>query len=82
MGDIRKISIGKDYPNGVMHYQRGKEVNLKGVVYIISDIITDATLLKFNKLGYNIYISNKDGKVLWKQIIDVPTVVEFNISFA
>lgn len=81
MADIRKISVGKDYPNGVMHYQRGKQVNLVGTPYTITDILVDQQLKEFGKVAYNIYIANTDGKVLWKQIIDVPVSIEFNITF-
>ena len=81
MSDIRKISVGKDYPDGVIHYQRGKQVNLMGTPYVITDILQNKEMLNYGKLGYDIYIANKDGKVLWKQVVDVPVIIENNINF-
>ena len=43
-GIIRKISIGKDYPNGVMHYQVGASINLAGVAYSITHVVEDENL--------------------------------------
>lgn len=73
-GEIRKISVGKDYPDGVLHYQVGKTINLIRVPYQITDIL-------FEEDVYNIYIANDNGKVLWKTISNVPVVVEYNINF-
>ena len=81
MTDIRKISVGKDYPNGVIHYQRGKEIFLVGVPYTITDILVNEELKELGTLAYDIFIANKDGKVLWKQVIGVPVIIENNISF-
>jgi hypothetical protein len=81
MNQIRKISIGRGHPNEMMHYQVGKEVNLNGNVYTVTDIFMDKDLIGIDKVGYNIYIANKDGKVLWKTLIDIPVIIENNISF-
>lgn len=78
---IRKISVGKDYPDGVLHYQVGKNINLVGNSYQITDILINQDLLEKSTVGYDIYIANDDGKVLWKTIIDVPVVIEYNINF-
>jgi len=78
---IRKISVGKDYPDGVLHYQVGKNINLAGKPYEITDILTNQELLNQGKLAYDVYIANVDGKVLWKTIVDVPVVIENNINF-
>lgn len=80
-GQIRKISVGKDYPDGVLHYQVGKIINLVHNPYETKEILIDQDLLSIGKTAYNIYIANDKGKVLWKTIIDVPTVVEYNINF-
>lgn len=80
-GQIRKISVGKDYPDGVLHYQVGKTINLADKPYEVTDIIIDVELLVQGKSVYNIYIANNKGKVLWKTIIDVPVVIENNINF-
>jgi len=79
--DIRKISVGKDYPNGVIHYQVGKKVNLLGNFYDVTDILINEELLIIGKVAYDIFIADNKGKVFWKSIIDVPVVVENNINF-
>lgn len=81
MADIRKISVGKDYPDGVIHYQKGKQINLVGVPYTITDILINKEAKELGKVVYDIYIANENGKVLWKQVIDLPVVVENNINF-
>lgn len=78
---IRKISVGRDYPNGSIHYQVGKVINLLGVEYKISNILLEK--VEGDKMGYNIYIENKDaGSLLWKTIIDMPIHIENDITFA
>jgi hypothetical protein len=79
-GDIRKISVGMDYPNKVMHYQKGNKINLLGVSYIISDIIKEVNYM-LGKVSYNIFVTNSNGKVLWKTIEGVPVILEYNIAF-
>jgi len=77
---IRKISVGKDYPNGSIHYQVGKRMNLLGIDYTITLIALEK--VEGDKVGYNIYISNKDeGIILWKTIIDMPIHIENDITF-
>ena len=80
-GEIRKISVGKDYPDGVLHYQVGKTINLVGNPYKITDILLDRTFLEVGKVVYNIYIADHKGKVMWKTVYEVPTVIEYNINF-
>lgn len=80
-GEIRKISVGKDYPDGVLHYQVGKVINLAGKPYEVTNIMVNKDLLDKGKAVYNIYIANENGKVLWKTIVDVPVVIEYNINF-
>lgn len=84
---IRKISVGRDYPNGAIHYQVGSVQNLKHKKYEITSIKFDKDLLELSgELGYNIYIKNIPTgdepvqTVLWKTVIGLPTVVENNID--
>lgn len=78
---IRKISVGKDYPNGSIHYQVGKVLNLMGIEYMISQILLEK--VEGEKLGYNIYIESPEvGTILWKTIIDMPIHIENDITFA
>ena len=78
---IRKISVGRDYPNGSIHYQVGKRMNLLGTEYIISLIALEK--VEGDKVGYNIYIENNiEGTILWKTIIDMPIHIENDITFS
>jgi hypothetical protein len=78
---IRKISVGRDYPNGSIHYQVGKTMNLLGTPYTISQILLEK--VEGDKIGYNIYIENSEvGTILWKTIIDMPIHIENDITFA
>lgn len=81
MEDIRKLSVGRNYPDGAIHYQVGKEMFLQRVPYTIVEIVINDELLKEGKLGYDILIANNFGKVLWKTIVDLPVMVEYNINF-
>lgn len=80
MGKIRKISVGKDYPNNVIHYQVGGVHRLGGVEYTIS-LIKEVRDYEFGVLKYEIYITDYNSTVLWKTIVGVPVVIEDNISF-
>tara|TARA_R110000796_G_scaffold59371_4_gene136845 strand:- start:21217 stop:21462 length:246 start_codon:yes stop_codon:yes gene_type:complete len=78
---IRKISVGRDYPNGSIHYQVGKRMNLLGTEYTISLIVLEE--VEDNKMGYNIYIENNEvGTILWKTVVDMPVHIENDITFA
>lgn len=77
---IRKLSVGRDYPNGSIHYQVGKEMNLMGEAYRISAIVYDQ--MAADKFGYKVYIEGGDTTLLWKEIIDMPVHVEMDITYA
>lgn len=80
-GHIRKLSVGSNYPDGAIHYQVGKTVRLQGTPYEVSEI-RQATEPQYEfKSAYHIFITNEEGKVYWKTVVDVPVVVENNISF-
>ena len=79
--DIRKISIGKNFPDGAMHYQVGKTINLQKVPYTIASIHLNDFMLEKGKICFDIFIQNEEGTVLWKSVIDMPVVVENNIDF-
>lgn len=78
---IRKISVGKDYPDGALHYQVGKDVNLKGHRYTVVNIVKDKELFALGILSHDIYISDGVDTILWKSVSDVPVVIETNIDF-
>lgn len=81
MEDIRKISVGKNYPDGSIHYQVGKQMNLQGTQYTITDILLNPDFKENGKLAYDIFIANEQGKVLWKTVVDIPVMIENNINF-
>lgn len=81
MEDIRKISVGKNYPDGAIHYQVGKEMRLQGVQYTITQIVFNSKYAEEGKTAYDIFIANEYGTVLWKTVVDLPVMVENNINF-
>jgi len=76
MNDIRKIAVGPDYKGGAMHYVVGQEV-LKGT-YAIHLIRYD-----HNEDSFKIWIESayKKEVMLWKQFVNMPVSVEYNINF-
>lgn len=79
--DIRKISVGKDFPDGAIHYQVGKTIRLQNKPYTVTQISISLYLKNLGKIGYDIFIADECGTVLWKTICDVPVVIENNIDF-
>lgn len=79
--DIRKISVGREFPDGAIHYQVGKTVNLQGVPYGVSQILINRELKHEGRTAYDIFLTNEEGTVLWKTIIDMPIIIENNINF-
>ena len=76
MNDMRKIAVGPDYIGGAMHYVVGQEI-LKGNYAI--------HLIKYYEAedSFKIWIesTHKTEIVLWKQFINMPVSVEYNINF-
>lgn len=79
MNIIRKISIGQNYPDGVMHYQVGKSVKLNGVYFEVSMILP--VVVSEELTNYDVYLKEDNANVLWKTISGVPVVVEYKIDF-
>lgn len=69
MSYIRKISVGSDYKNA-MHYITGQSV--LGGNYTIHEIAEE-------KKGYSVWIKSNGEIVRWKQFIDIPVVIEYNL---
>lgn len=62
--------MGTDYKNA-MHYIVGQEV--LGGYYVINDISQE-------KNGYSIWVK-KDGEVIkWKEVSNVPLIIEYNLN--
>lgn len=67
---IRKISIGSDYKNA-MHYIVGQEV--LGGSYLIESI-------NFEEKGYSVWVKKNGEVVKWKEVINNPVMVEYNLN--
>jgi hypothetical protein len=48
---------------------------------MVDSILKNKELQKDGIVGYDIYLSNEEGKVLWKTIQDMPVIIENNINF-
>jgi len=81
MQEIRKISVGSNYPDKAMHFQVGQIRTLQGVDYTISILRRNEELYQQGKLAYDVYLENEHGTILWKTLVDMPTVIENNINF-
>lgn len=79
--DIRKLSVGKDFPDGAIHYQVGKTIRLQNEPYIVHQISINQVYKSEGKIAYDIYLANEGGAVLWKTVCDMPVLVENNINF-
>jgi len=80
---IRKLSVGKDFPDKVIHYQVDKLIRLNSKPYIISDIILNRDMLEETGTScFNIFIKSEidNYTILWKSVIDMSVVVEYNIN--
>jgi len=67
---IRKISIGIDYKDA-MHYTVGQSFGN----------MTLDTIKQINPRHYEIYVKNGSNEVsLWKQVIDMPCVIEMDLK--
>ena len=75
---IRKLSVGINQPDGVIHYQVGNTIKLNGNFYKVH--LIKMQIDEKDRL-FDIYIKNDMGVVLWKTIINVPVSVEHNIDF-
>jgi hypothetical protein len=78
MSIIRKISVGQDFPNGCMHYQVGKQMNLMGELHKIIAILKE---VEEGVAGYNVYIEGETSTVKWKRIESMPVHIEMDITF-
>ena len=67
---IRKISIGRDYKDA-MHYVVGQQV-LSGH-YSIAEINQEEN-------SYSIWVKKNGEIVKWKEIVDTPLIVEYNLN--
>lgn len=78
---IRKLSVGRNYPDGAIHYQVGKTMNLQGVPYEIAEI-NQATEEQYKGApAFHIFIKNDQGTVYWKTVSDLPVMIENDINF-
>ena len=48
-----------------------------------SIILDDKYLIKYNKIQYLIYIKHPhDGVMLWKSLMDMPVLIEYDCDFS
>lgn len=78
---IRKISVGNGHPDQMMHFQVGKIYTINNSQFTLTEILLESSLLEKGFLAYNLYVSDGNVRVLWKTLINVPMVIENNISF-
>ena len=80
--DIRKISVGREYPDGAIHYQVGKTIRLQQTPFEISTIRVNKKIKEEEgRTTYDIFIKNEEGTVLWKNVDGLPVMIENNVNF-
>jgi hypothetical protein len=78
MNLIRKIIIGQN-PKDAMAYYIGMPVGASKIDAIILD---EEALVRYQIRRYRIYINNsEDGTMLWKDIVGMPVVIEYDCRF-
>lgn len=78
---IRKISVGNGHPDYMMHFQVGKVYTINNSQFTLTEIFLEPSLLEKGVLAYNLYVSDGEVRVLWKTLVDLPMIIENNISF-
>jgi hypothetical protein len=79
MNLIRKISVGSNYPDKVLHYQVDKPVRMGAEEKNVKRI--EESFEEGSKV-YKIFVEGEmNSALLWKKIINVPVVVEYLIGF-
>lgn len=82
-GLIRKISVGTDYPNNVIHYVIGQKYIINKEVFIIKSIIWDKELVQLTGDNtYHILVETPKGDVIvWNTISKMPVKIEYDLTF-
>lgn len=82
-GRIRKISVGIDFPNNVMHYIVGQNVKMKNDNYKISSIIWDKEMVQITGDNtFHIHVETPNGDIIpWKSISRMPVNIEYDLNF-
>jgi hypothetical protein len=78
---IRKVSVGNGHPDQMMHYQVGKVYTINNKQFELTDILLVQELLEKGILAYHLYVFDGEVRLLWKTLINLPMVIENNISF-
>lgn len=79
MNLVRKISIGSNYPDKVLHYQVDKPVKMGEMSVNIKRI---EEVFEEGSKVYKIFVDGgNNAAVLWKKAENVPIVVEYLIHF-
>jgi hypothetical protein len=78
MNLIRKIIIGQN-PKDAMAYYVGMTVGTSRIDAIIFD---EEALVRYQIRRYRIYINDpEEGTMLWKDIVGMPVVIEYDCRF-
>ena len=78
MNLIRKIIIGQN-PKDAMAYYVGMRVGSAKIDTIIFD---EEAMVRFQILRYRVYINDPEqGTMLWKDIVGMPVVIEYDCRF-
>lgn len=76
---IRKIIVGTN-PLKAMAYYIGQRA---GESVIDSIVLDEKYLIKYNRVHYLIYIKHpSDGVMLWKSVMDMPVLIEYDCDFS
>lgn len=92
MNKIRKISVGKGFPNDVIHYVVGQEHHIikddevlagQSLYYTITSITRDIEYTQLTGSStYNIYVNDGEETFLWKTIENMPVKVEYDLKLS
>jgi hypothetical protein len=78
MDVIRKIIIGQN-PKDAMAYYVGMRIGDSKVVVIE---FNERGYYKTSERSYKIYLEHpKDGTMFWKEIVNMPCIVEYDLNF-
>jgi len=76
-GLIRKIVVGRDPKDGMAYF-----VGMKAGGGNVSAIVLDEEFLyRHGKTRYLVYIREDNAENLWKSVVDMPCMIEYDLKF-
>jgi hypothetical protein len=76
-GLIRKIVIGPN-PKDAMAYYVGMRAGPREVTAILLD---EEYLHRYSQARYLIYVEGDEGTTLWKSVVGLPCMLEYDLNF-